>query len=347
MNSSKIISTTEELNTGISSLSKSRNVLLMDKNTELYCLPVFLKSCPQAYDYFKIVIEPGEGSKNMAVVESVWQKMMDQGIDREAILICLGGGVVCDLGGYAASGFKRGIKTIYIPTTNLAMCDAAVGGKTGVNFSGVKNQIGSFHLPEIIYLNTEFLDTLNHRYVMSGFAETIKHALISDYILWTDLSLSNEPWIDTNIIQRSMNCKIEIVKQDFEDKGIRQSLNFGHTIGHAIEALASDTNVKLLHGEAIVIGMWIETWISNKLNMISDAELAMIQTYLEDQYKELNVLPFDIDQCIALMRQDKKNTGGQITFSLLKAIGSSHVGVHCDIEIIKEGLGLGLNAFKQ
>lgn len=302
----------------------SQVLILVDRNTNDHCLPVLQSLLPEFVDYDIIEVDPGEENKNIDFCIGVWKTMLDFGADRKALMINLGGGVVTDMGGFAASTYKRGIDFVQIPTTLLAQVDASVGGKTGIDMDNVKNIIGTFTQPQAVFINPKFLDTLDQRQLDSGFAEVIKHGLIQDKDLYNSCRQVDLNKIDPEIIYQSVVIKNKIIIQDPTEQGIRKILNFGHTIGHAIEgySLMKDSN-PLLHGEAIAIGMICEAWLSHKHTGLSAVELSDITQYILGRYPYYTFDSTSYDLVIELMRNDKKNENGKIGFALLETIGSA------------------------
>jgi 3-dehydroquinate synthase len=342
---SKIITTTSHWSELLNSLDYSDLVVLVDENTQELCLPFVVKNLIQQRKFTILETKSGESSKEIGTVERLWGELMDTNIDRNAILICVGGGVVCDLGGYVASTYKRGIRTIYIPTTNLAMCDASIGGKTGVNFNGIKNQIGTFHPPTSILVEVDLLKTLHPRQVVSGYAETIKHALIADPEFWATLIDGNQHGMASSDILRSMQIKRDIIKDDYLDTGSRQALNFGHTIGHAIESASQETSDPLLHGEAIAIGMVAESYLSTKLAGLAVESFEAIRSHIAHIYREVQLPSIDMETYLSHMRQDKKNAGAGIVCSLISSIGSPALGVVANESELIEALEFTQNVW--
>ena len=328
-------------------MKSSSIVVLTDSNTQKHCLPIAQNSALQNLSFHSINVTPGEMSKTLDSAQSLWNELINLKVDRDAILICLGGGVICDLGGYVASCYKRGMRTAYIPTTNLAMTDAAIGGKTGLNFGHAKNQIGTFHLPELILIDVQYLYTLPLDELNSGFAETVKHALVADVRLWNELITGTKVKTDSDSISRSANIKLDIIKGDLHDKGIRQSLNFGHTLGHALEAVSHNTGNPLLHGQAVFLGMLGESWISHKLGYLSHEEFEAVQQFLYNQTSDFSSSQLPTEELIESMAQDKKNLNGQIVFTLLESIGQSIQGIAVDDSVIFESIQYIFNTMKK
>ena len=306
--------------------SYSSIALLCDENTYEHCLPLIIDSLPE---HWLIQIESGEENKNIDTCQQIWQAFTEGSFDRNSLLINLGGGVIGDMGGFAASTYKRGIDFINIPTTLLAQVDASVGGKLGIDFMGFKNHIGLFNEPEVIIIDSIFFDTLLPVEVRSGFAEVIKHGLIADQNYWesiSDFELKNADW--SEIVKQSVEIKKNVVKQDPFESGLRKILNFGHTIGHGIESTYLDhPNGRLLHGEAIAKGMICEAFLSTKKTGLSKHDLDLISNYLLKVFGHEKIDETLFENIIQLIYQDKKNTGKVINSSLLQAIGKCAVNI--------------------
>ncbi|WP_396188307.1 3-dehydroquinate synthase [Flavobacterium sp.] len=303
----------------------SKIIVLVDENTNNYCLPNFLARLPTEIEIEIIEIEAGEEMKNIATCMELWQTLIDLGADRKSIILNLGGGVITDLGGFVACTFKRGIDFIHIPTTLLAMVDAAIGGKNGIDLGQLKNQIGVIKEPNAVVIDTIFLTTLPPREMRSGLAEMLKHGLIYDKNYWDEIkNISNLNTDDLDrLVYQSVQIKNEIVSQDLTEKGIRKSLNFGHTLGHAIESyfLENENKPTLLHGEAIAIGLILESYLSLELNLITKEEYAEIKYYISDIFEPVVFTSEDVEKIISLLIFDKKNEFGKIQFALLNGIG--------------------------
>ena len=319
--------------------SYSAIAILVDEHTKANCLDIFLKES-QIKPKLIIEIHSGEKHKNISSCKHIWQQLTNAQFDRKSLFINLGGGVIGDMGGFAASCYKRGIDFIQVPTTLLAMVDASVGGKLGIDFFGVKNSIGLFRDPRAVWADPRFFQTLSARELRSGFAEIIKHALIADERQWNDLQtitqLETVDWADW--VARSVAIKQQIVAQDPLEKGLRKALNFGHTIGHAVESYFLETDKPLLHGEAIAIGMICESWLSAEILGLSEAELSAITAFFLKWYGH-RALPLDkTEQLLATMRQDKKNEDSRINFSLVPTIGKVEVNQTATIDLIQRSL---------
>ncbi len=294
--------------------------VLVDDNTKNHCYPIIIKSLPS---HTLIEIPSGENHKNLHTCEIIWNALTKLAFDRKSLLVNLGGGVIGDMGGFCAATYKRGIEFINIPTTLLAQVDASIGGKLGIDFNGFKNHIGVFQNPRLVFLDPVFHQTLSPAELRSGFAEIIKHCLIRDGEKFHYLQYTPFDALDLfALVEHSVKIKQDVVVEDPTEKGLRKILNFGHTIGHAIESYYLDVPGKrLLHGEAIAIGMICEAWLSwNKLSL-TDAELAGITQYILKIYSPERILEKDIDSIIELTNQDKKNEGAIIQSSLLQKIG--------------------------
>lgn len=313
--------------------------ILTDEHTSHLCMPV-LRQTNYLKEAVEITIGAGDVHKTLESLAAVWQVLSSQGATRHSLLINIGGGMVTDLGGFAAATFKRGITYINIPTTLLAMVDASVGGKTGINFNGLKNEVGVFAPAASVLIETEFLRSLNAENFISGYAEMLKHGLISNTEHWAELLNFNTQAIDYDhlkqLVGQSVQIKEEIVMQDPFEHGIRKALNLGHTAGHAIESLALAENRPLLHGYAVAWGIVCELYLSHiKVGFPKDKMRQTIQ-FIQENY---GVFAFDCkqyDQLYALMQHDKKNTAGAINFTLLEDIGVIRINQTADKETIFE-----------
>ncbi|RIV68813.1 3-dehydroquinate synthase [Flagellimonas aequoris] len=309
------------LNQHIAKNDYSKTFVLVDTNTKKYCLPAFEKKFEEPIDSI-FEIEPGEENKNIQTCLQVWEQLSNFDGDRKSLLINLGGGVLTDLGGFVASTFKRGIDFINIPTTLLSMVDASIGGKTGVDLGSLKNQIGVINQPQMVLIFPEFLKTLDPRQIKSGYAEMLKHGLIKDKEYWDDLRRENIFEVASSI-QKSIAIKNDVVMQDPTEKGLRKILNFGHTLGHAIESYCLENYDKktLLHGEAIAIGMIMEGFLSHKLTGLSKLCLNEIKETFLQHFEKVDFDTNDMDAILKLLKYDKKNSHGNINFVLLQSIG--------------------------
>lgn len=317
----------------------SKILVLVDENTAAHCLPR-IKAPLQDKEWMSIQIPSGEPHKNIATCQQIWGEMMKAGADRKALTINLGGGVIGDMGGFCASTFKRGMDFLQIPTTLLSQVDASIGGKLGIDFMQVKNSIGLFQDPRTVLIDPIFLHTLPVPEIRSGFAEIIKHSLIADAQQWRQLrrirELTSVAWAP--IITPSLLIKKKIVEEDPYEKGVRKALNFGHTIGHAVEGHALETNRPLLHGEAIAIGMICETFLSNRILGLPETALNDVSRFLLSIYDPYLLEPDNYRLYLNLMQNDKKNEAGAINFSLIDRPGSAVVNQTCGEELIVESL---------
>ncbi len=315
------------LNTYLSSANHSKICILVDNNTHEYCLSLFMSKIEGEYDIEVIEIEAGEIHKNIETCSGVWNALAELGMDRKSLLINLGGGVITDLGGFIACTYKRGINYINIPTSLLAMVDASVGGKTGVDLGNLKNMVGVISESEMVLIDTEYLHTLPINQMCSGFAEILKHGLIQDRQYWntiSDLSQLQLEDLDT-MIYDSVVIKNNIVKKDPTEQNIRKYLNFGHTLGHAIESfyLTHPEKPTLLHGEAIAIGMIMESFLSTEVSSLTKDELEEITTIILATFSKIDIDPEDYKAIIELLIYDKKNENGNVYFVLLNTIGEA------------------------
>ncbi|RAR50897.1 3-dehydroquinate synthase [Flavobacterium lacus] len=318
----------------------SKLFILVDSNTNENCLPHFLSLIATEIVIEIIEIESGEEHKNIESCLQIWEALTELGGDRKSLIINLGGGVITDIGGFIASTFKRGIDFINVPTTLLGMVDASIGGKNGVDLGNLKNQIGVINSPKAVLVDTIYLETLPQNEMRSGLAEMLKHGLIFDKEYWNKFDnlgkLSSDDLDD--LIYQSVAIKNAIVMQDPTENGIRKALNFGHTLGHAIESFFLENPLKktLLHGEAIAVGMILESFISMKKELISWDEHLEIKTTINSIFERVVVDENDIDPIIDLLIHDKKNEYGTIQFALLDGIGNTKLNQLADNELIAE-----------
>lgn len=317
----------------------SQIVVLTDRNTRQHCYPLVSSHLPE---HELIEVESGETHKNIDTCQLIWQRMTDLRLDRHSLMIILGGGVLGDMGGFCAATYKRGIDFLLLPTTLLAQVDASVGGKLAIDFNGIKNHIGVFQLPAATLICPAFLKTLPFRELRSGYAEIIKHCLISDRVMWDEIrkkDVAGQNWEAT--IRHSVAFKSQVVTEDPREKGRRKILNFGHTIGHALETYFLDTDEHLYHGEAIAAGMIAESYLARKKGLLKDEEERQITDYLVEVYGRISVP--DDPQIIEIMRQDKKNKGNKILMALPEGIGNAI----WDVEINEEQVIEALSFFEQ
>lgn len=315
--------------------------ILTDQTTHDMCLPK-LQNFLCLKGAQSIVIKAGDTNKTLDSLAEVWTVLSQGGATRHSLMINLGGGMVTDLGGFAASTFKRGIDFINIPTTLLAMVDASVGGKTGINFGGLKNEIGVFSDSKFVIINTQFLDTLDHDNICSGYAEMLKHGLISDDKHWAELVGFNLAQPDLAQLQRmvaeSIKVKERIVTEDPHEHGIRKALNLGHTVGHALESFAMKHGCPVLHGHAVAYGMVCELYLSARKTDFPTDKMHQTVRFILDHYGRLPYTCDDYPELLELMRHDKKNTSGIINFTLLGGIGDIRINQTATKEEIEEAL---------
>ncbi|MBL7848269.1 MAG: 3-dehydroquinate synthase [Cyclobacteriaceae bacterium] len=309
--------------------------VVADENTFRHCYGKIKEQLPP---HQLIVIPAGEQFKNLDTCRTIWQQMTDAGLDRHSVLVGIGGGVIGDMAGFCASTFKRGMACILVPTTLLAMADASIGGKTGIDFGRLKNHIGTFALPASTWIATGFLDTLPRAELRSGFAEVIKHALISDKQLWNEIR--NKPLEKQNfrkLVRHSVEFKSAIVRKDPRESGLRKVLNFGHTVGHALEGLTLGTAQPLLHGEAIAAGMIVEGHIAYQKKLLREAELEEITACLLGLFGKVE-MP-SAERLLPGIGQDKKNKGKMVLLALPKGIGKAVYDIPVSEAQIRAALG--------
>ncbi|MFT6602183.1 MAG: 3-dehydroquinate synthase [Dokdonia donghaensis] len=341
----------DALNVLLLQSSYSKIFVIVDEHTHEDCLAPFLGNLATEIPIEVIEIPQGEINKTIETCSGVWDALAALDADRKGLVINLGGGVVTDLGGFVASTFKRGMDFINVPTSLLSMVDASVGGKTGVDLGTLKNLIGVINNPQMVLIDGGFLATLPPEELRSGLAEMYKHGLIADQSYWNKLKNLSEMTTDdlSQLIYESIIIKNEIVLQDPREQSIRKTLNYGHTLGHAIESycLASDTRKTLLHGEAIAVGMILESYLSVELTGLSKDALDDITTTLNDMYEEVAFAKADIEPIIEYLKHDKKNTNGNINFVLLESIGSAVIDKQAPNELIYKAFDHYLESTQQ
>ena len=327
----------EALNIHLEQHKYSGIFILCDGNTNEHCAPSFLGRISTELNIEIIEIEAGEHAKSIDTCVEVWKVLTELGADRKSLIINLGGGVVSDLGGFVASTFKRGIAFIHVPTTLLAMVDASVGGKNGVDLGSLKNQIGVINVPQMVLIDTAFLETLPQNEMRSGLAEMLKHGLISDAVYWQQFQdLSQIDYADFDaLIYRSVEIKNEIVLQDPTENGIRKALNFGHTLGHAIESyfIENPNLPNLLHGEAVAAGMIMESYLSMRIGLLTETEYSTIKDTISTIFTDITIAIEDVPKIMEYLIHDKKNEYGKVQFALLDGIGKIRTG-----QIVEEQL---------
>lgn len=337
-----------ELDFHIKSFNPDKVFIIVDNITEKFCLPR-ISDIPSLKNAGIISICSTDNSKNINSLTHVWRYLSEQKATRYSLIINLGGGMVTDLGGFAASTFKRGLKFINIPTTLLAMVDASVGGKTGINFNGLKNEIGVFNNSDIVIIDTNFLKTLDSENICSGYAEMIKHSLISNEDIWSKLLTFDILAPNLNdlsyLLEDSIKIKEEIVKNDPYETGMRKALNFGHTIGHAFESLSMIKQSPILHGYAVAYGMICELYLCTIKVGFPIEKMRQTVSYIKYIYGIYDFSCDDYEVLYELMKHDKKNTANTINFTLLENIGkvkinftASKEDIFESFDFIREGL---------
>lgn len=317
--------------------SASRAFILVDSNTAVYCLPLLTQHFQGFEESVIIEILPGEEHKIQSTLFYILEQLALHGADRKSVLFNLGGGVICDIGGFAASIYKRGISCVNIPTTLLAQIDAAIGGKNGIDFLGYKNIIGTIREPDLVYVSRIFLNTLSEDELKNGIAEAFKHGLVYDEAYWKQIS--NHPIRDLeDFINRSIAIKSSIVQADPDEKGMRKILNAGHTIAHALEAWNIDNYTPIPHGVAVAAGLIIEAHMSLQLGYLHADEFEEINRCIVQQFGRLPLDEYDFNILIEKMQQDKKNELKRISFSLIRSIGVATYDDFCEPSIIINAL---------
>jgi 3-dehydroquinate synthase len=307
--------------------------VLLDENTAAHCYPKIRDFIPT---HSVIQVKSGEEQKTISTCSHIWQEMTVAEMDRHAALIIIGGGVLCDMGGFCAATYKRGIDFIFIPTTLLAQADASIGGKLGIDFNDFKNQVGVFKEPVLNLLNPGFLKTLPDNELRSGFAEVIKHALISNEDLWDKLrtqDITNQPW--EALLKQSAEFKYAVVRQDPNEKGLRKILNAGHTIGHAIETYCLTNGNRVLHGEAVAAGLIAEAKLAVNRHWLDEPSLAEITHYILKTFGKIELPETELKKIAALCSQDKKNKGNKVLAVLPEGIGKAQWDVEVSLEEIE------------
>jgi 3-dehydroquinate synthase len=324
------------LNLWVNNNAYSSIFILTDTNTTLHCLP--LADTKLSFTYNKLVMPAGEENKHIQTCVSLWDQLSEKGGDRKSLLINIGGGVVTDLGGFVACTFKRGIDFINIPTSLLAMVDASVGGKTGIDLGPLKNQVGIIEEPQLVLVDTDFLQTLPEEEYRSGYAEMLKHGLIKEPAYFETLSAFLDKDAILPHIYHSVGVKAQVVREDPYEQGLRKILNFGHTLGHAIEShfLITPEKKRLLHGEAIAIGMVLEAFLSVKLCGLPMKDAERIKSVFGGIYPKV---AFDTETISAvgnMLMHDKKNEAGTVLFALLKNMGEPVWDIEVPTKLIQE-----------
>lgn len=318
----------ESLAAAIGKIDHDRLFVLTDTTTHELCLPL-VSALPCMQHAQEITIPSTDEAKNLDSLASVWTALMQGGASRHSLMINLGGGMITDLGGFAASTFKRGMPYINIPTTLLSQVDASVGGKTGINFGGLKNEIGVFSCADSVIICTDFLHTLDHDNLLSGYAEMLKHGLLSTLENWAELLCFDITRPDFDVLRRliakSIAVKEKIVLEDPTEQGLRKALNLGHTAGHAIESLALAENRTVLHGYAVAWGLAMELFLSAVRCNFPTQEMHQMEAYIREHYGKFHYECRHYDTLFRFMTHDKKNQNGNINFTLLGGIGDIRI----------------------
>lgn len=320
-------------------------LVLADATTAHVCTPLLLKEVPALREREVVQVPVGEHSKSVDACRALWEHLATRAAGRDAVLVDLGGGVITDLGGFVAATYKRGIRFVHVPTTLMGMVDAAIGGKTAIDVGGIKNLVGVFAVPEMVCVQPAFLRTLGKRELLNGVAEMVKHGLIRDAAHWNEVRRAQLHDLDAlaPLIERSATIKAEVVTADPREQGPRKLLNFGHTIGHALEAFALESPDRdLLHGEAVAIGMVCATWLSWRMGHLDRDRMNAIQEHLMGLYPLFHFSSADHHRIVELMRNDKKNVADGFRFTLLTGIGEA---IH-DVPVTAAQVGDALDHYR-
>ncbi len=329
--------------TGLSKLltddfGNCKKAILVDSNTNELCLPHLLMHIDGLSEAEIIELPAGEENKSMEMCFSVWEALSEMEFGRNDLLICLGGGVICDMGGFIASIYKRGMSCFYIPTSLLALTDASVGGKTGIDLGPFKNQLGVFASPSKVFSDISFLETLPNEEKVNGLAEMLKHGLIAKLIHFEEVERTPVDQITAKLIQDSVRIKAEIVSKDPIEKGSRKLLNFGHTVGHAIEGALLNSPKQMSHGLAVAHGMLVEAEISVAMHLLPRMAFTKIEEVLRSKFEFQSFDDNDLERFMELMRQDKKRVESTSRYTLLKGIGEGVYDVQVSDDIVRKAL---------
>ncbi len=331
----------QDLKESLQGLDPSNTLILCDTNTARHCLPLL-----ELEDFKQCILPAGEENKSLSHCETVWNALLEHQVDRNGTVINLGGGVITDLGAFAASVYKRGIAFIHVPTSYMGMVDAAIGGKTALNFGGIKNPLGTFGAPEEVLIYEGFLHSLPEIEAINGFAESIKHALIKSAVLWEQIKKEEAFSLEfaTSILKQSVEIKGEVVDEDPFEMGERKSLNFGHTIGHAVEAhFMGDNSIR--HGESIAIGMYCEAYLSEKEHYLTSGQVEEIKLVLNKFYPKKEIKALDLSPIMEKIKNDKKNSSQGYNFTLLDSIGSAISDQYIEEPLIQESIEAYINTY--
>ena len=333
--------TAEAIDSLVGRLAPSSLVVITDDNVDRLVLPQLQADSKALAGAYVIKCRPGDENKNLDALSTIWTELERAGATRSSLVLNIGGGMITDMGGFAAATYKRGVRFINVPTTLLAAVDASVGGKTGINFGGLKNEVGVFNDSKYVILDTEFLKTLDAENICSGYAEMLKHGLISTEAMWEELVSFDLATPDLKQLQRmvgdSVKVKERIVELDPHEKGIRKALNLGHTFGHAFESWALKRK-PILHGYAVAFGLIPELYLSVAKTGFPTDKMRQTVTFIKENYGTLNITCDDYDELIELMQHDKKNQNGIINFTMLGGIGDIRINQTATTEEIKEAL---------
>ncbi|WP_106829783.1 3-dehydroquinate synthase [Parabacteroides pacaensis] len=337
-----------ELSTLLNSVSYDKLFVLTDTNTKEKCYPL-LSEVPELKNAPVFTVMAGDTHKSLDQVADIWMRLSNGGASRKSLLLNVGGGMITDMGGFAAATFKRGIKSVNIPTTLMASVDAAVGGKTGINFNGLKNEIGSFYPPLCVLIDSSFLQTLDFENLLSGYAEMIKHGLISTPDIYHEILAFDLDKVDytqlNEMVAKSVAVKERIVAEDPFEKGIRKALNLGHTVGHAFESLSFQKCNPILHGHAVAAGLVCELYLSHKVCGFPMELLSQTVYYIKEYYRAFVYNCDDYETLYELMKHDKKNESGIINFTLLSGIGEVKINQSVTKEVLLESLDFYRESF--
>jgi 3-dehydroquinate synthase len=326
---------TNECKLALDQLEPSSIFILADENTAKFCVPRLEGLIEKSH---LIVVGAGEQHKNLDSCQAIWSNLIDHNADRHSLMINVGGGMICDLGGFAASCFQRGIRFAHIPTTVLAMADAAFGGKTGVDFGGLKNYIGLFRVPVFVWIDEQYLKTLPQVERTSGLAEIVKHAIIGSEELWEMLNgITSTDHISWNpLFEKNLPVKMNIVEADPSERGIRKVLNFGHTIGHAIESSFLLKNHTIPHGNCIATGMLVEARIANSIGLLGDEDFTSIVKLIRELLEPVKISLPTFDELKDWIGMDKKKSGGLVGYSLPDRIGSCGWDIPVNEKVVED-----------
>tara|TARA_B100001287_G_scaffold273359_1_gene276641 strand:- start:436 stop:1509 length:1074 start_codon:yes stop_codon:yes gene_type:complete len=333
-----------QLRNVIKKLNPSRVFIILDRNSKRYCLNHLVSVCKEIKQPYYFELKQGENEKSLENCQKIFNYLIKQNADRKSLIINLGGGVISDFGGFVSSVFKRGIKFVNIPTTLMAQIDASIGGKVGVNLNIHKNQIGCFNLPHSVFINYEFIKTISFDNLNASFSEILKYGLIYDQKLWQELDSTLLTCGDlSDLIEKCVRIKLEIVKNDYYDNNVRRILNFGHTISHAIESMYLYKGLIISHGDALAVGLICETYLSHVEFGFSRQKLNHIVDKISSFFNFKKIETLDHKPIIKFIKNDKKSSIGSNNFTLIKNIGSSVI--NCNVPNAK--IVDALNYFKE